>query len=146
MVRNRVLVSIFLITTACMCFAGKEDSVQDLASRAEAARIDDRPGLYLQAAQLQLKKADDLYETGDSEKARAAIDDVVTYSQKAVEAATQSGKKLKHTEIHIRKIAQRLVDIKRSVAFEDQGPVQSAIDRLQTLRTELLSKMFGSKD
>jgi hypothetical protein len=75
--------------------------------------------------------------------ARAAVADVVNFSDKASSAAIQSGKKLKHTEISVRRMASKLRDIKRSLAFEDQPPVQSAIDHLESLRTQLLSKMFG---
>jgi len=68
---------------------------------------------------------------------------VVEYSDKASSAAIQTGKKLKNTEIAVRRMAAKLRDIKRSLAFEDQSPVQVAIDRLETLRTQLLAKMFG---
>jgi hypothetical protein len=40
-------------------------------------------------------------------------------------------------------MAHRLADIKRSVAYDDQPPIQSAIDSLERIRTDLLNKMFG---
>ena len=57
---------------------------------------------------------------GNAEQARSAVSDVVQYSEKAGEAATQSGKKLKQAEISVRKMAHKLLEIKRSVNFEDQ--------------------------
>lgn len=142
--RTRALVSIFLVIATAYAFAGKEEGVQELVEKAESARVEDRPGLYLRAADLRLKAADDLYTQGKSEDAKLAVKDVVNYCQKAVDAATKSHKKLKNAEISIRKMAARLSDVKRTLSFEDQGPVQDAIDRLQHLRSELLSSMFGS--
>jgi hypothetical protein len=40
-------------------------------------------------------------------------------------------------------MAAKLRDIKRSLNFDDQAPVQAAADRLENLRTDLLSHMFG---
>jgi len=72
---------------------------------------------------------------------------VVKYSGQASTAAVKTGKHLKHTEITIRKMAERLRTIRRSLAFEDQAPVQDAADRLESMRNDLLSRMFskGSK-
>jgi len=141
-----VLIFVLLLLSAAPSFAGKEETVSDLVKKAEAARVEDRPGLYLRAADLRLKDADQLYTAGKSDEAGAAVNDVVEYSQKAVDAATKTGKKLKNAEITIRKIAARLADIKRTLTFEDQAPVQEAIDRLQHMRTDLLARMFGSKE
>jgi competence protein ComGC len=121
----------------------KDESVQQLVDRANSARVEDQPALYSAAAERQLKSADQLYTAGKVDDARAAVADVVTYSDKASSAAIQSGKKLKNTEIAVRRMAAKLRDLKRSLAFEDQSPVQAAIDRLETLRTQLLTKMFG---
>jgi hypothetical protein len=70
---------------------------------------------------------------------------VATFSEKARDAASKSGKKLKPTEIAVRKMAHKLRDMKRTLSFEDQAPVQDAIDRLEHVRTDLLTRMFGIK-
>jgi hypothetical protein len=69
----------------------------------------------------------------------------VNYSDKARDAAIRSGKKVKDTEIAVRKMAEKLRNIKRTLAFEDQAPVQSAIDRLEQMRTDLFERMFGKR-
>lgn len=144
--RNWAPIFAFLIAAVAVSFASKEETVQQLISKAEAARVEDRPGLYLRAAELRLKAADQLYEAGEPEEGRNAVADVVSFSQKAVDAATQSGKKLKGAEITIRKMAERLTDMKRTLSFEDQAPVQDAVDRLQRMRSDLLARMFGNKE
>jgi len=127
-------------------WASKEETLDQLLKRAQSAPVQEQPALYVEAAQRQLRAADELYGAGKVDEARTAIEDVVTYSDRATAAATKSGKKLKHTEISVRKMAERLRDIKRTLAFEDQAPVQAAADHLEKMRTELLSRMFGSKD
>ena len=42
-------------------------------------------------------------------------------------------------------MAEKLRNIKRTLAFEDQAPVQGAIDRLEQMRTDLFERMFGKK-
>jgi len=123
--------------------AAKEQSLEELIARAKAAPVKDQPSLYIEIAERQLKSADELYTAGKVEEARVAIADVVDYSQKAHDAAVQSGKKLKGTEMASRKMSHRLRDLKRTLNFEDQAPVQAAADRLESLAQDLLAHMFG---
>jgi len=141
--RFQITLIALLLAASFLAFADKQETVPELAARAEATRLEDRPALYIEIAERQLKSADDLYAAGKVDEARAAVNDVVTYSEKAHDAATQCGKKLKNVEIAVRKMAAKLRDIKRSLNFEDQAPVQAAADRLEILRTDLLSHMFG---
>lgn len=123
--------------------SAKDETIPQLITRAEAARLEDRPQIYAEIAELQLRNADHLYNQGKADEAEAAIKDVVSYSDMAAAAATKSGKKLKNTEIAMRKMAEKLRDIKRSLSFDDQPPVQQAIEHLEALRTDLLNRMFG---
>ena len=109
-------------------------------------RPEDRGNIALEIAERQVAAADRLFKDGKADEAQAAVKDVVTYSGQAGEAAGQSGHRIKNTEIALRKMAHRLADIKRSVAFDDQAPIQSAIDSLEKTRTDLLNKMFGKKE
>ena len=139
----RIPITAVLLATSVLVSASKQESLQELIARADAARLEDRPALYVEIAGRQLKSADELYTAGKVDEAQAALKDVVTYSEKAHDAAIQSGKRLKNTEIDFRKMAAKLRDIKRNLNFDDQAPVQAAADRLENLRTDLLSHMFG---
>ena len=86
-----------------------------------------------------------MYDDSNATAGAAALQDVVTYSKKATDASIATGKRLKNTEITLRKMAEKFRDIKRSVAFEDQAPLQAAVDALENMRTDLLSAMFGKK-
>lgn len=124
----------------------KDESVDQLKARFQSARAEDKPGLGIQIARDQLRTADKLYSSGNSEQARAAVDDIVAFSEKARDAATQTNKHVKNVEIDVRKIADKLRDIKRNLAFEDQAPVDQAIQRLEDIRTTLLNAMFAKKE
>lgn len=149
MTRIRVTI-LMLLALACSTglahpLAPSDETIEQLIARAEAAPPGDRAGLYLQIARRQAESADKLYQAGDAEAGNAALTDVVTYSGKASDAATRTGKKLKDTEIGLRKMAEKFRDVKHNLPFDDQAPVQQAIDRLEKMRTDLLSAMFGKK-
>ncbi len=144
--RIRIIILAIFVASTLLAFARKEETLAELITRAESSRLEDRPHLYTEIARRQVKAADQLYAAGKPEEARAAVREVVEYSDKASDAATHSGKKLKDTEIAIRKMVARLRDIKRTVAFEDQAPIEEAVDHLEQVRTQLLSQMFGKKE
>lgn len=122
-----------------------EETVEQLIARADAARPDQQPDLYMQAAQRELKSAVEAYKTDRLEDFRVAVQQTVKYSDSAHAAAIRSNKHLKPTEIKIRQIAIRLRDVMLNVDADEQPGVQAAIDRLEGFRTELLQAMFGSK-
>jgi polyhydroxyalkanoate synthesis regulator phasin len=139
-----VFIVVMLGVTATF-LAAREPSVQELIAHADSAALKDQPGLYIEVAERQLKAADELYGQGKVEEARAAVSDIVTYSQKAHDTAIQSGKRLKPTEMACRKMFHKLLDLKRTLNFEDQPPVEAAADRLETLAADLLTHMFGKE-
>ena len=134
---------LFVVLVLVVCAAAKDETVDELKSRLDSARPEDRPELCMRIARHQLANADKLYVDGKADEARAAVDDIVTYSEKARDVATQTKKHLKNVEIDVRKIAEKLRDIKRTLAFEDQAPVDQAVRRLEDIRTELLKEMFA---
>jgi hypothetical protein len=144
--RIRIIILAVFFASSLVAFARKEETLAELITRAESSKLDDRPHLYTEIARRQVKAADQLYAAGKPEEARAAVRDVVEYSDKASDAATHSGKKLKDTEIAVRKMVARLRDIKRTLAFEDQASVDEAVNHLEQVRTQLLSQMFGKKE
>ena len=135
------LLIIILIAAGAAC--ARSETLQELIERANKASIGQQPGLYTEIAERQLQTADHMYGNGQVDVARAAVTDVVTYSDKASDAATHERGKIKTTEIAIRKMAVKLRDIQRSLAFEDQQPVQAAAEHLEGLRAGLLSRMFA---
>ncbi|MGA7422677.1 MAG: hypothetical protein WBW77_08335 [Candidatus Sulfotelmatobacter sp.] len=124
----------------------QEPSVEELKERVANAPVADRPALCIRISERQLGDADRLYIAGDSEKARAALADVVAYSELARDYAIQSHKREKQSEIAIRKMVRKLTDMSHAVSHEDQAQIQNTIDRLQKIRDDLLVAMFPKVD
>ena len=81
-------------------------SLDEFVKRAEAASIAQRKSaLYTEIAERQLESADKLYTNGQVDRAAgSAVDDVVTYSDRAsdaTQASADSGNRMKPTEIAI---------------------------------------------
>jgi hypothetical protein len=123
-------------------WAADQPSIEQLKERVSHASVSDRPPLCLQIAERQLREVGAFYGAGDSGKAQAALIDVVTYAGLDRDYSIQSHKHEKQSEIAIRKMARKLADLKHAIPHEDQEQIQSAIDRLQQIRDDLLTAMF----
>ena len=154
--RIRVSTLVLLVAASLAAFAlvadglpapaGKDETLDQLIARADSARPEDRPALYLEIARQKAEAADKLYNGGNAEAAKAVLQDVVAFSRKATNTSIQTGKKLKNVEIGLRKMTEKFRDVKRTLAFEDQAPIQQTVDELEQMRTDLLSAMFGKKN
>jgi hypothetical protein len=132
-----------VLACSLACFA-REETTDELKAKAEAAKLSEQAKLCVEIARRQLDAADKAYASGQMRDAQVAIKDVVSYSEKAGQAAQKSGKHLKPTEIELRKISRRLKDIKPTLNVDDRPPIQEAIDRLEHVRSELLMSMFST--
>jgi len=142
---RRLAPIILLLALACAFGYAKDETMDELKARVESARPEERIELCIRIAEQQLLNADKHYSDGQVEIARAAVDDIVNYSGKARDSALQTKKRLKNVEIDVRKIADKLRDIKRTLAFEDQAPIDQAIRELEDVRTTLLKEMFAKE-
>jgi hypothetical protein len=146
MKKRRGAVVVLLLAATVVCLGHKEETIEQLISRADAARPDQQVDLYMQVAERELKSATDAYQASHWDQFRTALQQVVKYTGSAHAAAMHSDKHLKRTEIKIREISHKLNDLKLNVDVDDQPTVQAAIDRLEGFRTELLHSMFGRKN
>jgi hypothetical protein len=144
--RSSMVLLTLLAGISFAAYGNKQESLEQLIARAPSARAEDQPHLYIEIARKELEAAEKSYKAGENDAGRESVGELVSYSGKASDAASQTGKKLKDTEIALRKMSQRLRDLKRGLPYEDQGPVQGAADRLEQMRTELLGRMFGKKE
>jgi hypothetical protein len=141
-----LIFTVLLFALAASCSAAKDETVDQLKTRFESAHPEDRAELGMRIAQLQLRNADALYNKGNADLARVAVEDIATYGEKARDAAEQTQKHLKNVEIGARKMADKLRDIKRTLSVDDQPAVEQAIRRLEDVRTTLLKAMFAKKE
>ncbi|HZD33465.1 MAG TPA: hypothetical protein VE779_17605 [Candidatus Angelobacter sp.] len=117
----------------------------DLKAKADAAQGSDKINLSLEYAHRELEYSNKLYTDGDVEKAEAAIAETMTYAKQAAAASSTTNKRLKQTEIDLRKLEHRMRDIGQSLSVDDRPPVEKSVQELEQLRSSLLAKMFGEK-
>ncbi len=134
---------VFVMSGALACSA--QQTPPDLKAKADAAQGTDRIGASLAYAHQELERANSLYTDGDVDKGQAAIGEVMTYAQRAADSATVSNKRIKQTEIDLRKLEHRMHDIGQSLSVDDRPPVEKAVQELEQVRADLLAKMFGEK-
>jgi len=139
---SRILLCLSLFSLLAQ--AGSE-TLPELRARADAAHGGERAALSIEYAHRELEEANNLYTQGDVEKAEAAIREVLTYSGQAAAAASSSGKRMKQTEIDLRKIQHRMHDIGESLNIDDRPPVEKGVQEIEQLRANLLARMFGEK-
>jgi hypothetical protein len=120
----------------------EQATVEELKARVADANVASRPALCIHISELQLDAADRFYTLGDSEQAKTVLGDGVAFSELARDYAIRSRKNEKQSEIAIRKMARKLGNMKHTVSQEDQAQVQMTIDRLQSIRDDLLAAMF----
>lgn len=133
---------LFLLTVLGQAY---EQSAADLKARADAAQGAERATLSLEYAHRQLEDANTRYTQGDVDQAEAEIQEVLAYSHRAADAASSSGKRLKQTEIDLRKLQHRMRDIGQSLNIDDRPPVEKAVQELEQVRADLLARMWGEK-
>jgi len=143
-----VIYRLILVALLAATFARAAEHQTDYATlktRAAAAKISDQDKLYAQLAMSATAVANDRYTAGDVPKAQESIDEAVSFAEKARDAALHSNKNLKQTEITLRETSRRMEDLRRSLALEDRPYVETAINRIETIRKQLLDQMFGIK-
>lgn len=134
--------ALLVVAMAIGALAGTQ-TPDELKARADAAHGGEQAKLCLEYARMELESSNALFTSGDVDKAQAQIQEVVSYSRKAADAASSSGHELKQTEIKLRKLAERMHDIAATLAFEDRQPVHDAIDKIEQIRSDLMVRMWG---
>ena len=139
-------VTLVLLMVVPAVFAKKDETLEQLIVRASAANVEHQPDLFAEIAEREMNAAIDAFKANHPEDLHSDLKQVVTYCDRAQAAAVQSKKHVKHTEIRIRQLSHRLRDLKPDVEPDDAAVVQSAIDKLEHFRAELLRSMFDLKD
>lgn len=119
------------------------NQLESLKQHAAAAKPDEQVKEYIAIFEQEIELADRAYNDGDADKALALVNDAVADAGRARDSAFKSHKQMKKLELHVRKSARRLEDIRRSLAFEDRAPVAKAVGQMEDISRELLAKMFA---
>ncbi len=139
MMKRTIFITMLLLVS--IAAPAKEESIEQLKARADAAEAAKKPALYAELAHRQLEQADSLYNT-DPEGARKLAEQSIASAIAAGTFSVQTGKDLKKTEIRLRKLEDRMHDMQRSWAFEDRQPLKDGAERVDAARSKLLDRMF----
>jgi hypothetical protein len=137
-----LLIIVVVLLSALAWASDKQESIESLKARADQAQPKDQVDLLIRIAERQLDSLDKAYNGGTVRDAQAALADVVTYGVKAAQVSGESGKRMKQTEIAMRKMSGRLEAIRKTLEVDDRPPLAEAIQKLETARSELLNRMF----
>lgn len=137
-----LIVVVVVLLSACALAADKQEPIESLKLRADQARPKDQVELCTRIAERQLAALDKAYDEGNIQQAHAALADVLDYGVRAAHMSRQTGKRMKQTEIALRKITGRLEAIRKTLEVDERPPMGDAIKKLETARSELLNSMF----
>ncbi len=131
---------------ALAAVAQPPDPLAILKQKAEAASGGARVRLFIDLARQELDLADQGFTAGAADRAQQRVQDALGAVEQASDAALHSGKRLKETEIDLRKLQHRCDEIAHSVDFQDRPPLVAAVKKLEQLRQKLLDRMFSKKE
>jgi len=127
----------------CSLACAKTGTMADLKAQADEAHGADQARLCLEYAHGELEYANALFTSGDVDQAQSAVSTAMEYARKGTKAATSSGKRLKQTEIDLRKLEKRMADVAASLNLDDRPPLLKSVEELDQLRADLITAMFG---
>ena len=139
--RYAFLLTMLLLTSAL--HAGQKLSVEELQRKIGSAHGGKKAELLLQLSHEQIEQADNLYHDGNADKAFDLLTEAGSNADQATAISLESGKRLKDTEIELRKLSERLQAIRQEASFEDRKPFDISIQNLEQNRSKLLDRMFN---
>ena len=133
------------VLAAALAARDPQAILRELKERARTAKPAEATLANARVVQQEIAIADQYFNDGDVDKGQAAVDDAVHYAELAGTALHKDSKHLKEAEIILREAGRQLEEIRRSLAYDDQAPVQKAEDRLEKIRHAVLAQMFGAE-
>ena len=143
-IHSRLTVPALLVMAlaAALPVFADDESFQELLAKAQAPG-DRQAELYAKLARRQVEIANEHFTKGEVAQGHAAVKEVVNFAGKALESAKQARKRLKQTEITLRKTSRRLTDVSKTLAFEDRPAVNEAVEEVDEIRNQVLELLFG---
>lgn len=139
---KKFLTILVVLLSALAWASDKQESIEALKARAGQAQPKDQADLFIRIAERQLDALDKAYNGGTVRGAQAALADVLTYGVKAAQVSGDTGKRMKQTEIAMRKMSVRLEAIRKTLEVDDRPPLADAVQKIDAARNELLNRMF----
>ena len=140
LIRKRASILLLL----CFTLAALADDKNLDQLKAEAARPSaDQAKQCAEVAERLVPVADKLFTDGESVKGHATVQEILQYGKRARELAIDSRKKMKDTEIHLRRCRRALENMRRTLAAEDRPAVEAVEKQLEQFGEDILEAMFS---
>lgn len=133
---------ILIVLMLALLAAGEEKTLDQLKAEAERAGSD-QAKLCAEVAERLVPVADKQFTDGESIKGHATVDEILQYSTRAHDLAIKTRKKMKETEIHLRRCRFALENLRRTLAAEDRPAVEAVEKKLEQFGQEVLEAMFA---
>lgn len=136
--------SIVLICTSLSAStqADNQTALAALQTRAEQAESRDRCFLYTKLVSRLTDLAGRQFNSGDSAHASETLKQVQRYAQEIQSGIGDDTKRLKDSELILRRTTFRLQELLHDASFEDRPALESTIKQLDQIRTQLLTRVF----
>ena len=138
MIRWLILV-VFVLTLS----AAAQQTTEQLRAKLDHSTGGDAAKLAVEIASRDVEQASAEFTAGNNDRGHALIAEAAQLVERAGAAAMESNKKVKDTEIAVRKLERHLEDINRTVSFEDQDQIEESMKIIGRVRNQLLDRMFG---
>ena len=135
-------VSILVLLLLALAALADDRSIDQLKAEAERAG-NDQAKACAEVAERLISVADKQFTDGESVKGHATVQEILQYATRARDLAIKTRKKMKETEIHLRRSRRALENMRRTLAAEDRPPVEAVEKKLEQFGEDILEAMFA---
>jgi hypothetical protein len=138
----RALLSVLVILVASLSLQAQL-TIDQLRARMEQSSGGNKAKFAMQIAAIHVEQASTEFNAGQSDKGHDLVRQATELVQVAGDASLGANKRVKDTEISVRKLERRLQEIHRSVSFDDQDEIDESLKLISVIRNQLLDRMFS---
>jgi phosphomevalonate kinase len=122
--------------------ANNQTALATLQTRAEQAEPRDRCYLYAEIVSRMTDIAGQQLNSGDSALASETLKQVQQYAEKMQSDIGDDSKKLKDSEMLVRRTAFRLHELLHAASYEDRPALESTLNQLDKIGAQLMMRVF----
>jgi hypothetical protein len=134
--------SILILLLLTLAALADDKNLDQLKAEAERAG-NDQAKVCAEVAERLVSVADKQFTDGESVKGHATVQEILQYATRSRDLAIKTRKKMKETEIHLRRCRHALENMRRTLAAEDRPPVQAVEKKLEQFGEDILEAMFS---
>lgn len=141
--RKAVTLSVMILMLTMVPSFAKDKTPAELKASADAAKPSDCPKACMAYAKAAVELSNTAFEEGRVDEGHRLMVEAADYAKRAAVTSNDTRKHQKRTEIDLRKLSNRMRDIKNTLNFDDRAPIEKLMDSIELARDEVLLGMFG---